>query len=684
MHRRKQTVSWGIRVVLMVVLLCNASDAQSQECETELDPKAQKLLDKANDKKKYKSAQRKQFMIDALELDENCFECMYQLGKKAYRRAKNSDLDFTAAKNYLKPLVQACPSYHAEPYYFLGAMAYADQEYSDALEFFDSYIHFSADDEKKLGRNYDTNYETVKAAIPSVEFFKKYAENPVDFNPIKVAEISTKEGEEYLPMLAPDNESIFFTRKYMKKTKFDLTGKYVEEFTVSSRENINQAFGECKPLKPPFNIGKSYGGATLSVNNKEMYIAVSNPNGTNPDNIDIFKSTYRKAEDKRLGGESYQWSDLESIGEHINTKGGWEAQPSLSSDGKLLFFASARPESIQGPDGNPSVDIYYCERQEDGSWGAPQNLKAINTMGSDKTPFMHTDSRTLYFSSNAHRGFGGFDLFFTRQNDDGSWSEPENLGAPINTHEDQEGLIVATDGKLAYFSSRLEGEASKDIYAFELPERAKPQKVMMVKGVVKDEADQVVEDLEIEIHSNSREEPQKVEVDAEDGSYAAIVNVEKTEDVVLLMKKEGYAFSAQSIATKNEAVRSSAVKLTTKVEKLELNKPFEIQDINYETSSSDISEDSKLILDLFASYMLENPSLKIEIRGHTDNVGKDADNLALSTDRAFEVLGYLQSKGVEASRLSYKGFGASKPIESNATEEGRRKNRRTEFVIIRM
>ncbi len=684
MHKRKQIRFLGIKLCMLAVLLCNAAQTRAQECEPELDPKAEKLLDKANDKKKYKSAQRKQFMIDALELDENCLECMYQLGKKAYRRAKNSDLDFTAAKSYLKPLVEACPEYHAEPYYFLGAMAYADQEYTDAQEFFDKYIHFSGDDPKKLGRDYDDKYETVKAALPSIAFFKKYAENPVDYNPIKVAEISTKEGEEYLPMLSPDNESIFFTKKYMKKTKFDITGKYVEEFTVSSRENVNQAFGECKALEPPFNIGRSYGGATLSVNNKEMYIAVSNPNGTNPDNIDIFKSTYRKVIDEQLGEEKYKWSDLESIGDHINTKGGWEAQPSLSSDGQLLFFASARPESVKGPDGNPSVDIYYCERQENGSWGDPINLQAINTLGSDKTPFMHTDSRTLYFSSNAHRGFGGFDLFYTRQNDDGTWGEPENLGAPINTHEDQEGLIVATDGKLAYFSSRLEGEASKDIYAFEMPERAKPQKVMMVKGMVKDNADKVVEDLEIEIHSNSRETPQKIEVDAEDGSYAAIVNIEKPEDVVVLMKKEGYAFSAQSLVTKNETVRPSAVKLETTIEKVSVNKPFEIQDVNYDTSSSDISQDSKLILDLFASYMKSNPTMKIEIRGHTDNRGNDADNLALSTDRAFEVLGYLQMKGIESSRLTYKGFGSSKPIATNSTEEGRLKNRRTEFVIMKM
>ena len=317
-------------------------------------------------------------------------------------------------------------------------------------------------------------------------------------------------------------------------------------------------------------------------------------------------------------------------------------------------------------------------------WGNPQNLESVNTKGSDKTPFMHSDSRTLYFSSNAHRGFGGFDLFFTRQLDDGTWSEPENLGAPINSEKDEEGLIVATDGKLAYFSSKMEGSYTKDIFSFELPERAKPQKVIILKGTVKDENDEVVQDLEIEIKSDSRDDPETIKINQEDGSYAAIINVEKGEDVVVMMKKDGYAFNAQLLTTKDELKKPDVIELTTQVQKIEANKPFLIRDINYRTSSSDIDDESKTILKLFAIYLKENPSLKIEIRGHTDDVGNLTDNLALSTDRAFEVLGYLQEHGIESGRLNYKGFGPNKPLASNETSEGRLKNRRTEFVVTKM
>ena len=160
---------------------------------------------------------------------------------------------------------------------------------------------------------------------------------------------ATKDGEEYLPVLSPDNEIIFFTKKYVKKSKGIVGENWVEEFTMSRREDINSAFGEPKALPPPFNLGDSYGGATISVNNKEMYVAKMNPNGINPRNIDIFKTTYAKRYDETKGRDEYSWSELESIGDHINTKQGWEAQPSLSADGKLLFFASARPESTPAP-----------------------------------------------------------------------------------------------------------------------------------------------------------------------------------------------------------------------------------------------------------------------------------------------------------------------------------------------
>ena len=678
-------VYWIKKIIFCgVFVFCYAAPLAAQECGIELEAKASKLLEKSKDKKKYKSAQRTQFLRDALEIDEECLECRYLLGKKAYRRAKNETYDFTEANAYLVPLVERCPDYHSDPYFYLGAMSYAERRYTDALDYFDKFIHFPSDDESKFSRDYDKNYKTVKAAIPSVEFFKKYAENPVDYNPKIVEEISSKEGEEYLPVLSPDNEIIFFTKKHSKKSKGIIGDNWVEEFTMSKRENINSKFEEPKALSAPFNLGDNYGGATISVDNKEMYIAKVNPNGMNPQNIDIYKTTYAKSYDEVKGYDTYSWSKLESIGDHINTKQGWEAQPSLSSDGKLLFFASARPESVLGPDGKPSVDIYFCERQSDDSWGNPQNLESVNTKGSDKTPFMHSDSRTLYFSSNAHRGFGGFDLFFTRQLDDGTWSEPENLGAPINSEKDEEGLIVTTDGKLAYFSSKMEGSYTKDIFSFELPERAKPQKVIILKGTVKDENDEVVQDLEIEIKSDSRDDPETIKINQEDGSYAAIINVEKGEDVVVMIKKDGYAFNAQLLTTKDELKKPDVIELTTQVQKIEANKPFLIRDINYRTSSSDIDDESKTILKLFAIYLKENPSLKIEIRGHTDDVGNLTDNLALSTDRAFEVLGYLQEHGIESGRLNYKGFGPNKPLASNETSEGRLKNRRTEFVVTKM
>ena len=155
-HKKEQMNYWTSRILLVIVFVCcYAGVVTAQECDLDLDPKATKLLEKSQNKKKFKSAQRTQFLRDALEIDESCLECLYLLGKKSYRRAKNETYDFTEANLYLTSLVQLCPNYHSDPYYYLGAMSYADQKYTAALDYFDQFIHFPSDDESKFSRDYD-------------------------------------------------------------------------------------------------------------------------------------------------------------------------------------------------------------------------------------------------------------------------------------------------------------------------------------------------------------------------------------------------------------------------------------------------------------------------------------------------------------------------------------------------
>lgn len=671
-------------LLAFIFLMLSTTFYGQDECEYEPSSKAAKLLEKAQDKKKYDSTKRREFYEEALEEDENCLPCMRELGVSEFKIAKRGGGGFGRASSYLERLVDMCEEYHSEPYYYLGAIAYASQEYEQSLEYFDKFLHFPDDDPEKFERSYDKQYEEVQETIPYIEFYRDYYKNAGQFEPEIVLGASSDK-DDYLPAISPDNELMFYTRKFMKQAKGDIVKRQVEEFTWSKREDLNAIFDDGEALPPPFNMGDNYGGASISVDNKEMYIAKKNPVTGNPENIDIYSTRYEFVFDEKEGKKVYRWTTLENLGPNINTDMGWESQPSLSGDGQTLYFATVRAECIPDGNGNPSTDIYYSERQEDGSWGAAKPVgEPINTRWNDKAPFMHSDSHTLYFASNRKPGGGGYDIWYIRK-EDGGWGKPRNMGAPINTENDEHGMVVSSDGEIAYYASnRIKGSKGMDIYSFTLPEEARPDQVMILKGTLEDEAGEPEQNATIELEYVQSKEAQSIELNKDDGTYAAVVNVERNEDVTISIQGEDKAFNTHIVVDKAEPIQPDVVKLELKAEKVATNKPFVIPDIFYATNSADINRESKLILDAFARYLDEHPSISVEIRGHTDSEGSDADNMALSMDRAFEVKGYLEQRGIDGKRIRAKGYGETKPVADNSTEEGRAQNRRTEFVVTKM
>ncbi len=674
-----------IRTVLGVFFCCFIGSAWAQEeCSYEPSDKVAKLLEKAQDKKKYDIEKRKEFFRDALEEDENCLPCLMEMGSNSFKSSKHSGSSFNESERLLEKLIEVCSEYHSEPYYFLGAINYANHNYEKALTYFDKFLHFPDDDPSKFEKNYDKLYEEVTEALPFVEFYKEFYGDEIDFKPRVVTGVSSS-GDEYLPMISPDNELMFYTRKYSKKAKGDYVAKQVEEFTMSRRLDINSDFDEGDALPAPFNFGDNYGGSTISINNKEMYITKKNPVQDNPENFDIYLSHFEKVTDKN-GKTSYNWSELMLLDENVNTPDGWEAQPSLSADGNQLYFATVRPSCIPNKNGEPSTDIFMSERQKDGSWGMAKSLgEGINTSGNDKAPFMHSDSKTLYFASTGRLGAGGYDIFYSRMDDSGQWAAPKNIGHPINTDGDEHGLIVSTDGAVAYYASKAQKSMGGfDIISFEMPEKARPEKVILLKGELSDDDGNPVQNAKIELKYAQSQKVEEIEVDGDDGKYAAIVNVDKGEDVLLTVKGDNIAFNSRIVAKKSDPIQPSVIKLDMKAVEVKAEKPFPINDIFYTTNSADIDVTSMLILDEFAGYLVANPSLYIEIGGHTDDVGAAESNLALSMDRAFEVKSYLQTKGVEGKRITAKGYGETKPMLPNDTEKNRALNRRTEFIVKKM
>ncbi|MBK9176891.1 MAG: OmpA family protein [Flavobacteriales bacterium] len=667
-------------VALAFIVFAGGAFSQDIEpCALPEDKKILKLLKDAADAKD--PLQRHAKLKSALEVDDTCVECRFRLGLSAYRITREGGKSFAPAIAYLEAVQEKCPHYHSDLPYTLGTMRYAEGDFAGAARDFEAFRRFPTEDATRVSKNYDRQYKEVEDLMPELEFYVDFYRNSAPLNPRVLPNVSTGD-DEYLPMLSPDNELLLFTRKRKVKAKGDLVAREVEELIQARRADLKSDFDAGAALDEPFNTGDSYGGLTISVNNKEMFVTIGGPiDSRGYRNIDIHRSHYDTKFNLDFGGQEFVWNGLDPLPPEVNGADTWESQPSLSGDGRTIYFATARADS-------KGMDIFYSTRDAKGIWSAAQPLPGINTEGDEKAPFMHSDSRTLYFAARqnaqgqGHRSIGGWDIFFGKLNDDGTWSKPRNIGHPINTENDEQGLIVSADGRSAYFASnRFKGMGGLDIFSIDLPTDVRPDEILIVKGEVRDEKGQVVRGAQVEVKYMDTRKIEVLHADSTDGRYAAVVRLKPGSDVVLTVKKEGHVFDSRSFAIE-DTIRQGVAKVDMSVQKIEVNRSYRVNDIKYATSSAEITKSSEFILDDLIDFLKDNPSIRIRIEGHTDNVGQLSDNMALSNDRAFTVMGYLQGNGIAAARLSFKGLGPTKPIKPNDTPEGRAANRRTEFVIV--
>lgn len=649
---------------MIVLLLFIFSIGNAQEDDfgcSKASKKAQKEFDKAH-QLHFRGAAAYQFLIEAVKIQPDFAEALSALAYVNSKKDQNNQTFYKRTISYYKKTYEACPAYRDfEAAYFLGKSYFEQKKYDFAKEILQRFVANGKHKEDLI---------SAKQMINQIDKFEELFQNKVPFNPKKVEGAST-DFDEYLPMISPDNQFLFFTRK----TEIDsrsVLGVQEKELYIQSRRQYNGKYSEGIPMPMPFNQGStSQGGSSISVDNRLLFITIVNQvnrGGRGFQNGDIYYSEFS-------GGK---WGSLKSIGAHINGELTWEGQPSISADNQTLYFSSARPENI----GGKGMDLYKVERKPDGSWGSPINLgPTINTSGNEKSPFMHSDSYTLYFSSDGHPGVGGQDIFFTKINKFKKFDPPTNIGVPINTEDDEHGFMVSTDGNYGYFSSNM-GENGMDIYYFDLPEEAKPKEVIFAKGSIASKDPDAAKGMTIELKNTGTNEVIRGVVDEENGEYVAVIAADKNQDVMLMAKKNGYAFTSQYINSKEDVLGKPIRAMPMEFNPIETGETYQINNINFASDSYQLNEQVMIILNEFIEFLLANPNVKIAIYGHTDNVGDNNTNLQLSASRAKAVMNYLILEDIAPNRLTAKGYGESSPISSNTTAEGRAKNRRTEFVVL--
>lgn len=650
-------------------------ESASKFCVEIDNKKALKLYEKAIDKKKYKKPERLGFLRECLDEEPDFAEANMAMAREIVVHSKLENKSFGAAVPFFYKAIGVCPQIHSEAYYYIGFNYYEETKNDSAIKYLTKFIKFKDDDDKKFGKEYEGQIYQAKEMIKYAKKESELKKKIVPFDPKVVAGVSTKT-DEYLAYISPDDKMCFFTRKVPLKSMNSVKAMDGEKevFMVATRDNTG-VFNAGEEMSYPFNsTDDNQGGCTISIDNKFLYFAMSRQEGGAQPNCDIYMSR----------NEDDAWTDIAKMGANVNHPIYWDSQPTLSADGNSLYFASDRPGGFGG------IDLYVTRKdQKTGVWGVPQNMgPKINTAGHEKTPFIHSDSETLYFSSDGHYGFGGMDIFFIRKNEKGEWMEPENIGYPINTESEDVGLFVSTDSKTGYFFSYDEGKmrgkgiGRYDLYSFELYKEARPQETTFFTGEVKDNTGNQVKGAQVEIMNTVTKVKTMAVVDSAKGTFMVAVNLKSKDDLLITVKKEDYAFSSKVISIKDASFENRPKSVALEISEAAAGNSFVLNNLNYNVNSADLKPESFVVLESFAEYLVENPGIAIEIQGHTDNVGAVKSNEALSANRAYTVKSFLEEKGVDGKRITAKGYGPNKPIAANTTEEGKAKNRRTEFLIV--
>ncbi len=559
--------------------------------------------------------------------------------------------------------------YSESEYFYMASMNMAIGNYDKCLKYANIYLKVRNGNQNMINKCYkyvdDCNFAIVA---------KK---NPVPFTPKNMGPNVNTHRPEYFPSITADDKTFLFTRDV--EDPGAIYGGHQEDiFVTTSPSPTEWTYG--KGISRNINTIYNEGAPTFSADGKYV-ILVGCETGNKGDydygdnrqgygSCDLFVS-------EKIGSE---WTKPVNMGTPINS-GHFESQPSFSSDGKTLYFirgmlqkGSLRDTKLQ--------DIYKCEILPNGSWSTPQKLgDHINTPGREESVQIHPDGQTLYFSSEGHVGMGGLDIYMCRMQPDGEWGKPVNLGYPINTHKDENSLLVSSKGEIGFFASDREGGyGSLDLYQFEMPKKFQPITTTFMKGIVYDSLTKKPLAADFQLIDLSNDKVYKRAI-ANSGNGEFIVALPSNKSFALIAEHDGYFFYSKNYSSDKLVANKDGFYVNVPMLPYGTVSKFVLENIFFDVDKSVLKPESITELNKLKTLLSNNLTLKIELGGHTDSDGDDKHNMILSDNRAKAVKDWLIENGIEASRLTHKGYGETQPIVENDTAEHKAQNRRTEVKI---
>lgn len=590
-----------------------------------------------------------QNLREALEMDASFTEAYLLLGQMY-----SDNKQFEKSIDAYESAVKLDSSYFPRLFLFLAKNQLAIGKYADAKRNVELFLS-KGKPEGELARRCSKYMQTSNFGIEAMK-------HPVPFEPVNLGGRVNSKFDEYFPSLSADEKMLVFTVLLPLNTSIPGgSGFMQEDFYYSKFEH--GMWSQARDAGAPLNTVDNEGAQTITGDGRIMvFTACNRDDGFGL--CDLYVS-------EENGG---RWTIPVNMGPAINTRYS-EKQPSISADGRTLYFASDRPG------GRGTYDLWYTVLSDDGTWQDPVNLgDSINTPAIDQTPFIHPDNKTLYFSSEGWPGMGGYDLYVSRKGPGGQWSTPVNLGYPINTWNDEEGLIVNARGNMAFYSSDRLKERGRDIYEFELYREARPVQVSYMKGSVYDavSGSMLRADLEL-IDLSTGKIVMRAVSHLPSGDF--LICIPADANYALNVSKTGYLFYSDHFTMDSVYARSEPFLMDVPLKPIREGEKIVLKNVFFDHDSYNLKPESKIELDKVIEFLRNNPSLHAEISGHTDSTGTAQYNQELSEKRSGEVVKYLTEHEIDPARLSHRGYGMDQPVADNGTREGRALNRRTELKI---